>query len=320
MNIDKSLFSGKDPKKELMAFDDSCVDLVVTAPPVFSKKGNEAYCNNTSYSWDTFDEYIDYMGMVFSEVYRMLKNQHYCILQVGDDTAIVGDRPRDSKTFSYAAHFIKLLEWIGFTYVSEYTIDTGRKVLPEVLGSSRYPFTAVPVSRNKQVLVFIKKESAYAPIPCPRCGNKETIVGYGYSDKGDKKWLCNECSQVFFERGVIMNSHKREKNIIPPDVVDRWSRGVVQIAPMFSEESRQRHLFSEVAEMAVMFYSGVGDVVLDPFSGTGSAIMTAVKHKRRFMCFERDEYDRKMFFGALRVLSENLENVRKETECVEETE
>jgi hypothetical protein len=148
--------------------------------------------------------------------------------------------------------------------------------------------------------------------------NQQNSAPYGYSDKGDKKWLCNECSQVFFERGVIINSHKREKNIIPPDVVDRWSRGVVRIIPKFSEGSKQRHLFSEVAEMAVMFYSGVGDIVLDPFSGMGSAIMTAVKHKRRFMCFERDENDRKMFFGALRVLREHLEKVGKETECISE--
>ena len=237
-----------------------------------------------------------------------------------DYTAIVGDRPRDSKTFSYAAHFIKLLEWIGFTYVSEYTIDTGRKVLPEVMGSSRYPFTAVPVSRNKQVLIFIKKESSNDPIPCPRCGNKDT-KGYGYTKKGDKKWACYNCyswGHIFYERSIIMNSCKTGENIIPAEMIDKWSRGVVQIAPMFSEESKQRHLFSEVAEMAVMFYSGVGDVVLDPFSGTGSAIMTAVKHKRIFMCFEHDENDRKMFFGALRVLREHLEKVGKETECVSE--
>ena len=56
MNIDKNFFSGKDPKKELMAFDDSCVDLVVTAPPGFTEKGKEKIYG-TSHSRDTFDDY-----------------------------------------------------------------------------------------------------------------------------------------------------------------------------------------------------------------------------------------------------------------------
>ena len=303
----------KDPRKELMTFDDSCIDLLVTAPPAFAMTGKES--SGTSYSWENFDEYIDYMGTVFTEVYRVLKNQHYCVINIGDTTARVGERQWEKKTYPLAAHFINLLEWIGFTYVSEYTIDKGRKALSVIGIGDSYPFTVTPVSSTEKVLVFIKKGDIDAPVPCPQCGNQNTSP-YGYTSKGDRKWVCNKCySSIYFERGVITNEHNKRENIIPSDVIDRWSRGVVQLTPMFRDEGKQRYLPVEVAEMAMLFYSGVGDVVLDPFSGMGSTILAAIKYKRRFVCFERDEYDRKLFLGGLLAFKKRIEKVNTEISC-----
>ena len=174
MNIDKNIYSVKDPKKELMTFDDNCVDLLVTAPPAFTMTGKEQHNSGSSYLWDTFEDYIDYMGTVFTEVYRVLKNQHYCVINIGDTTARVGERQWEKKTYPLAAHFINLLEWIGFTYVSEYTIDKGRKALSVVGMGDSYPFTVTPVSSTEKVLVFIKKGDIDAPVPCPQCGNQNT--------------------------------------------------------------------------------------------------------------------------------------------------
>ena len=315
MMIDKNIYSVKDPKQELMTFDDNCIDLLVTAPPVFTMTGKEDEISGTSYSWDTFDDYIDYMGTVFTEVYRVLKNQHYCIINVGDVTTLIGERQWAKKSFPLAAYFIRLLEWIGFTYVSEYTIDKGRKALSGTGRGDCYPFEVNPVSSTEHVLIFIKKGDINTPVPCPRCGNKDTSP-YGYTLKGDRNWICNKCStNVYFERGVIMSERRKEKNIIPPDVIDRWSSGVVQINPAIKDGGKKRYLPGEVAEMAMLFYSGVGDVVLDPFSGVGATIMTALKYKRRFVCFERDEHDRKRYLSCLLAIKKRIEKANAEVGC-----
>ena len=322
MTIDKNIFSLKDPRSELMTYDDSCIDLVVTAPPVFTMKGKEVYYNDTNYSWDTFDEYIDYMGTVFTEVYRMLKNRHYCIITVGDSSTLVGDRLWDTKTYPLAAHFTKLLEWIGFTYVSEYTIDKGGKALAGTGRKDCYPFMVSPVNSTEHVLIFVKNENTNTPIPCPRCGNKDT-KGYGYTVKGDKRWACYNCwswGHVFYERSIMINSYRTEENLIPTNLFDKWSRGVVQVSPIFKDESKHRYLPYEVAEMAILFYSGVGDIVLDPFSGVGCALLTAVKFKRRFVCFERDKQEVNLFLDGLRVSLELFEKANKEAESGYEKE
>ena len=112
-----------------------------------------------------------------------------------------------------------------------------------------------------------------------------------------------------------MSERRKEKNIIPPDVIDRWSSGVVQINPAIKDGGKKRYLPGEVAEMAMLFYSGVGDVVLDPFSGVGAAIMTALKYKRRFVCFERDEHDRKRYLSCLLAIKKRIEKANAEVGC-----
>ncbi|MCR5140903.1 MAG: site-specific DNA-methyltransferase [Ruminococcus sp.] len=324
MNIEQNIFSMKDPRKELMTFDDSCIDLLVTAPPAFAMTGKES--NGTSYSWETFDEYTDYMGAVFTEVYRVLKNQHYCVISIGVTTTRIGERQWDKKTFPLAAHFINLLEWIGFTYVTEYVTDKGRKSILNKWSSAYFPFMVSPVSSLEHVLVFVKKDNKDTPVSCPRCGS-DNVGHWGYNKKGDRQWVCKnrKCpgncfgvGPVYTEVGKMINSRKIDENIIPNELVDRWSRGVVQVSPMFSKEINQRYLPAEVAEMAVLFYSGVGDVVLDPFSGIGTTLMTAIKYKRRFVCFERDDHDRKLFLGGLLAYRKFIEKARAEIGCENE--
>ena len=60
MVFDASKFIPAEAIEKLPAYDDKCIDLVVTAPPGFTEKGKEQIYG-TSYSWDTFDDYIDYL-------------------------------------------------------------------------------------------------------------------------------------------------------------------------------------------------------------------------------------------------------------------
>lgn len=45
----------------------------------------------------------------------------------------------------------------------------------------------------------------------------------------------------------------------------------------------------ELAERVIQLYSYVGDVVLDPFLGSGTTAVASVKHGRRYAGFEIDD-------------------------------
>ena len=45
----------------------------------------------------------------------------------------------------------------------------------------------------------------------------------------------------------------------------------------------------ELAEKVIQYYSFKNDVVLDPFAGIGTTGKAAVKNRRRFVLFEKEE-------------------------------
>ncbi len=171
MVLDASKFIPAEAIEKLPAFDDKCIDLVVTAPPGFAEKGKENKYG-TSYSWETFDDYIDYMDKVFTEVYRMLKNQRYCVVMTGNHETVCGGDREKVKKYPLAAYFTLLLESVGFTYVGEHIWDNrGRRRRTYINETPHYPFTVMPKQSCDHILIFKKQEQNTEPIPCPCCGS-----------------------------------------------------------------------------------------------------------------------------------------------------
>ena len=59
--------------------------------------------------------------------------------------------------------------------------------------------------------------------------------------------------------------------------------------------------------MAVRYFSGVGDYVLDPFAGKGMTVLAAIDLKIKFLCMENDENDLRLFFGCVSRLKNDVE-------------
>ena len=62
----------------------------------------------------------------------------------------------------------------------------------------------------------------------------------------------------------------------------------------------------EIIEMAIRYFSGVDDIILDPVVGIGRTMYAAVKLNRRYVCFERDKQDQKIIFGESDYLKEKF--------------
>ena len=86
-----------------------------------------------------------------------------------------------------------------------------------------------------------------------------------------------------------------------------YRRGFIHAAPVttdYKEYTTTTHtmlLPMEIAEMAVLYYSGVGDKILDPFMGSGMTAAAANKYGREFLgfIFDKNCYDR-----AIKVVDE----------------
>ncbi|WP_207219198.1 DNA-methyltransferase [Vibrio vulnificus] len=70
----------------------------------------------------------------------------------------------------------------------------------------------------------------------------------------------------------------------------QWgSRGVWQIASVRSNREHEAQFPLELAEKVVRLLTEEGDIVLDPFMGSGTTAIAAIKHNRQYIGIEREE-------------------------------
>ena len=306
-----NIFVPEEPKTFMQFYGDECVDLVLTAPPDYIQNSCRHYEElTTRYSWEDFDSYMRDMENVFTEAYRMLKSFRYCVVVTGDQKKYVNDGHLHEITFPLAAYFTIMLEKIGFTYITECVWDKCLNKYPYQGVADHYPMSVMPKNCCDHILIFQKRENKTAPPLCPYCGKAEHIKIYGFNRRGERKWICcdPECSGrtentkrgVFFlESGTIKKALEKEENIIPKKLLEKWHRNIVAAEPVYSDpyfkEARRRYIPRDIAELAISFFSGVGDHVLDPFCGLETVPITAVDLKRKYLCFEDDFFSRRDF-------------------------
>ena len=75
-----------------------------------------------------------------------------------------------------------------------------------------------------------------------------------------------------------MNDYKREKNYIEKEFVQKFRRDIIKITPVIKINNKKENIIGhtapfpkEIPEMAIRFFSGVGDLVVDIFNGSGTS-------------------------------------------------
>lgn len=274
-----------------------CIDAVVTSPP---------YYNAREYStWDSVEEYMADMREIFSEVFRVLKNHRYAVVNVGDVTSQVAKPKWAVRKLPLGAYFISMMESVGFQFIDDYIWDKGEPQTKRHLGNPPYPFYQYPVNCYEHILIFAKHELDKNKIPCPDCG--QTIIqSNSCTGIGVQSWECKnpECptksahgrGKRFSVRSVMMNGYQRDENEIPENVRQLWRRDIVRINPVVKINSKGENVVGHSApfpeaipEMACRYFAGIGDVVLDPFMGSGTTAVACVKTGRNFIGFDTSE-------------------------------
>jgi len=91
----------------------------------------------------------------------------------------------------------------------------------------------------------------------------------------------------------MMQDGKIPTNKIPEKIVKTWRRDIVKIKPVFKIASDGTNILGhsapfpeDIPDFAIRSYSYTGDVVLDPYMGSGTVGRVARKLDRKWIGFE----------------------------------
>ena len=209
------------------------------------------YYNARSYSiWALYEDYLQFLDNVFKEVFRVTMQGRMCVVNLSPIIEQRKSRRHESKRIPIPFHFFSLMENIGWKYLDDIVW-----LKPE--GSA--------INRNGGFYQH-RKPVAYKP-------NLVTETIFVFQKPAD------------FLIDKILKSYEGE--ILEQSLVkDEYERSNVwQINP----ETKSKHIApypKKLSDKIVKYYSFVGDLVLDPFMGSGTTAVSCVDLKRKYLGIE----------------------------------
>jgi modification methylase len=231
--------------------DDGSIHLVVTSPPYPMVAIWDDFFTEVSAS--SYDVMHEYLNQTWREVNRVLLSGGIACINIGDAT-----RTRDGLFHLYPNHsrIIENFEKLGFVtlpYIlwKKPTTKPHYKGKGAFLGSGFLPPNAYVTLDMEYILIFRKGP--------PRVFKPKDPERYKsqFNKKERDEWF----SQVWNVQGVRQN-------------IDGLERRVAA----FPEEIPRR---------LIRMFSILGDVVLDPFLGSGTSLKVAMELGRRFVGYEK---------------------------------
>jgi len=188
----------------------------------------------------TLGEYLDFIGEVMREVYRVLVWGGRACFNVAN----LGRKPY----MPLHAYLIQLFEGIGFLLRGEVIWDKGDAVSGASTTWGSWQSAVNPVLRDQHEYIIILSKGSFR------------------REKGNKKDTITREEFLEFTRSVWRFPPESAKEVGHP-------------AP-FPEELPYR---------CIQLYTFEGDVVLDPFAGSGTTCVAAAKTGRHFICIDVEE-------------------------------
>lgn len=264
------------------------IHLAVTSPPYF---------NAREYSqWETLDNYLKDMKIIFEQVFRVLDNHRIFVLNVGDVQCKLGTQPWTLRRVPLGVLFTTMCQEIGFEFVDDYIWDKGEpQSYRHMNGITKFPFYQYPINSYEHILIFHKHILDKTRLPCPICGSSQ-VQNNSQSEINVQSWECNneECTERsegnrgkrFSARSIMMQEGQKQENIIEDNLRKKWRKDIVPFTPVIKivgDKNIVGHTApfpEDIPEMAIKFYSYKGDTILDPFAGSFTTSLVAMKNGR----------------------------------------
>ena len=233
------------------------------------------YYNARDYSiYQSYGEYLLFLEQVFKEVYRITKEGRFFVLNTSPIIIPRVSRAHSSKRYSIPYDIHPLLIKMGWEFIDDIVW-----VKPE----------ASVKNRNAGFLQH-RKPLGYKP-------NAITEILMVYRKKTDKliDWNIKQYDKTIVEESKIKGDYE--------------SSNIWKIDPTF-DKTHSAVFPLELCDRVIQFYSFKGDLVFDPFAGSGTLGKSAMKLGRYFFLTEKENiYIERMKQDLLK--NKNLFNLNK---------
>ncbi|XDD49038.1 site-specific DNA-methyltransferase [Leptospira sp. WS92.C1] len=269
--------------REKFPLSSETVDLIVTSPPYpmiemwdelffsFGEKITESFKSDPKLSYERMHLELD---KVWRECFRVLKEGSFLVINVGDATRKTN---LGFQIFMNHARIVQSCNQIGFQSLPGILWRKQTNSPNKFMGSGMLPSGAYVTLEHEHILIFRK-------------GNKRK-----FESKMDK--LSRAESAFFWE----------ERNLWFGDLWD--FKGKKQGLDSQAGRDRSAAYPLELANRIILMYSLKGDVVLDPFLGTGTTMLSAIGNCRNSIGFDLDPNLLQNQFQNLSSLPEELNTI-----------
>jgi DNA modification methylase len=261
--------------KRMDAVPSESVNLIVTSPPYpMIKMWDELFSRQNSHvkkalekedGTDAFELMHTILDPIWAEVYRVLKFGGFACINIGDATRTIKG---NFALYPNHMRILKQLLELGFTALPDILWRKQTNAPNKFMGSGMLPAGAYVTLEHEYILIVRK-------------GHKRL-----FKNEKDKK--NRRESAIFWE----------ERNVFYSDM---WLdiKGTKQALNKMDTRSRSAAYPLEMAYRLINMYSAKGDVVLDPFLGTGTTTYAAMASGRNSIGYEIDAAFRDTF-GEIR--------------------
>lgn len=238
--------------RELSFIKDKSVHLVLTSPPYFNLKEYRKGNNQLGIIND-YQQFVDELEKVWRECYRIL-------VPGGRIVCVVGDVCLSRR--KYGRHVVMPLHSDIAVSCRKIGFDNLNPILWHKISNASY-----------------------------EANTNSSILGKPYEPNAIIK---NDMEYILMERkpgGYRKPTEKqREESRIDKEDFQNWFSQIWEMPGASTRNGHPAPFPLELATRLVKMFSFVGDVVLDPFSGSGTTMLAAINTNRNSIGIETEEY------------------------------
>ena len=150
-------------------------------------------------------------------------------------------------------------------------------------------------------MIFHKHILDKTRLPCPICGSSH-VQNNSQSEINVQSWECNnkECTERsegdrgkrYSARSIMMQEGQTKENEIEENIKKKWRKDIVSFNPVIKiigNKNIAGHTApfpEDIPEMAIKFFTYKGDIILDPFAGSFTSSLVAMKNGRHSIGIE----------------------------------